>query len=725
MPNFFPLIANATANVIQELPSGSLLDLSQSGIANSGNISVSGAVSATGNITANYFVGNGSLLTGISGGTANTGNVTFNDQVIQGTGDQYGGGGLYLAPGTDSTGNLQYLRVRGGDYPTHIHFDTGNRDYYDQYFGDDGKYLKLIAGESGGTAGAVEIGTASGQATWIFGSDGNLTFPNDANIAIVGNITNFNTGANGFLGLNSFDAGGNNIAAVNLSSIDGLVGISTYNPATDSDYHWAFNNNGSTIFPTLTVDLHNGGNQSGQTLQFGDPNQQAFITGPAPAANVNAQRLIIQGQRGSGTGEGGDVYVWGGDSDINGGDIKIYAGDADSGVSGRGGNIHISGGTGQNPGGEISLIGGQTYNGQGAPVVVAGGGGSTTGGNVDLRGGGGDITGGPISLVAGSGLTTGGNVDITGGQSAAGLPGYGNVNIHAGASSWAFDNTGNLTVPGNILGSGNILIAPDSASSSSYLDIYLTGGPDIHIASNDNSIVIGRDTGANIFVGNDGEVSIRTDNGATPQVWNFDNTGNLTVPGGMIINGNINTLGTQTALLQPTDDLPLAFIASGANGSVTSFWAEDFANLMTSNIAAIYTPLQNTQTVRIVTGNNGGNIAIYDFDNAGMFTAATVCATGNVYAGNVSASGNISAGNFIGGGSNVELVAGTSSWSFETPGRSVWPVVPLANLTVVAGGRAFINDGNLIAAGNFGQQVGSGGSNTVPVWSDGTNWYIG
>jgi hypothetical protein len=31
----------------------------------------------------------------------------------------------------------------------------------------------------------------------------------------------------------------------------------------------------------------------------------------------------------------------------------------------------------------------------------------------------------------------------------------------------------------------------------------------------------------------------------------------------------------------------------------------------------------------------------------------------------------------------------------------------------------------LVAASNFGTLVGSGGSNVVPVWSDGSNWYIG
>lgn len=51
--------------------------------------------------------------------------------------------------------------------------------------------------------------------------------------------------------------------------------------------------------------------------------------------------------------------------------------------------------------------------------------------------------------------------------------------------------------------------------------------------------------------------------------------------------------------------------------------------------------------------------------------------------------------------------------------------VALANLTAVAGARAFVNNANLVATGNFGAQISSGGANTVPVWSDGTNWYIG
>jgi len=111
----------------------------------------------------------------IGGGGANTGNVTFSDQIVIGTGSNDGSGGLYLAPGNNSIANsaLQYLRVRGGDVVTHIHLDTGNNAFYDQYFGDDAKYVKLELGDTGN----VVIGTddANGnQYSWSFTSDGNL-----------------------------------------------------------------------------------------------------------------------------------------------------------------------------------------------------------------------------------------------------------------------------------------------------------------------------------------------------------------------------------------------------------------------------------------------------------------------------------------------------------------------------------------------------------------------
>jgi len=132
---------------------------------------------STGNLTlpGNTFAVNYANGTQVSlGGGGNTGNVTFSDQTVIGTGDEYGGGGLYLAPGTNSSANLQFLRVRGGDYPTHIHLDTGNNNYFDQYFGADFRYVKL---EANGNIVINADDDEGNSATWTFDTTGNLTLP--------------------------------------------------------------------------------------------------------------------------------------------------------------------------------------------------------------------------------------------------------------------------------------------------------------------------------------------------------------------------------------------------------------------------------------------------------------------------------------------------------------------------------------------------------------------
>ena len=48
-----------------------------------------------------------------------------------------------------------------------------------------------------------------------------------------------------------------------------------------------------------------------------------------------------------------------------------------------------------------------------------------------------------------------------------------------------------------------------------------------------------------------------------------------------------------------------------------------------------------------------------------------------------------------------------------------------AAATVGAGTRGFVSDSTVAASGNFGATVTGGGSNNVPVFSDGTNWLIG
>ena len=175
---------------------------------------------------------------------------------------------------------------------------------------------------------------------------------------------------------------------------------------------WKFGIDGKTTFPTLSVDLHNGGIQPGQVLQFADPTKQAIISGPAPTGENDAQRLIIQGHRATGAGEGGDVYLWAGDSDSNGGDIKIYAGDADA-VPGNGGYINIDAGNGY-------------------------------------------ANGGDVTITAGGSALSGGNVRITSGAATQGTSGR--VEISSAGLSWMFGADGSLTLPSGspiLFGNGN------------------------------------------------------------------------------------------------------------------------------------------------------------------------------------------------------------------------------------------------------------------------------
>ena len=140
-------------------------------------VNVNGTISATGNISGNYFIGNGSLLTGIS----NTGNVTFSGETVIGTGTSNLISGLYLAPSSSSANASMYLRVRGNinDEPTHIHFDTGNNAYYNQFIGDDNKYIQLA------NTGNIIINSNDGggnSAQWIFDAAGKITLPNGASL---------------------------------------------------------------------------------------------------------------------------------------------------------------------------------------------------------------------------------------------------------------------------------------------------------------------------------------------------------------------------------------------------------------------------------------------------------------------------------------------------------------------------------------------------------------
>ena len=101
------------------------------------------------------------------------------------------------------------------------------------------------------------------------------------------------------------------------------------------------------------------------------------------------------------------------------------------------------------------------------------------------------------------------------------------------AYQWDFDSSGNFILPdlGNIVGGGNLRLQPNPNNDNAYLDIFLTYGPDIHIAGNGETVIIGRDSGANVSVNAYGDVTIKADTG-NAYVWTFGTAGNLMLPAG-------------------------------------------------------------------------------------------------------------------------------------------------------------------------------------------------
>jgi len=289
----------------------------------------------------------------------------------------------------------------------------------------------------------------------------------------------------------------------------------------------------------------------------------------------------------------------------------------------------------------------------------------------------------------------------------------GNVYINANNGSdqqWTFDNNGQLTLPN---GSG-ITGQPNTA-----INIYTNSGVYSGIQLNDN--------------GTNSNVLLYSQEGAYN--WIFEDNGNLTVPGSSYIKpvtGSLNLTDASGNSYIDIDTNNIYFytdyegseyewnLDSTGNTTFPSVGTANLGNLVTANYANFANDL-------VVQGNisNANNISVTN-----NITADTANVTGNLVAGNVDGGNLVKANNFStnGSGGNVTLTGGniigakviSSSISITIP-------VAVANLpsATTAGQRAFVNNANLVAAGNFGATVGAGGSNIVPVYSDGSNWRIG
>jgi hypothetical protein len=267
----------------------------------------------------------------------------------------------------------------------------------------------------------------------------------------------------------------------------------------------------------------------------------------------------------------------------------------------------------------------------------------------------------------------------------------GDTVITVDSRTWTFDTTGNVTIPGYIYGLGTIRI--DNSTTGTNADIDLYSADNIRLQGKDQApgeereggdISIQGGSGAGGPDGTGGDISVVSGSGGNATETTAGGDGGFTTIG-CRSGGEANTTGSQNA----------------GNGSQLQLYAGSG-------------------------GFNDGN--------------PTLGGTG----GDVNIRGGTSTR--VGGGGNVNIGAGVDD--ADTPGNIVFgagrskelaykelyaallftPVTlsVLGTPSVVgAGARAFINNSNAVASGNFGAIAEDGGSNIVPVYSDGTNWRIG
>jgi hypothetical protein len=631
---------------------------SPNGIITGGNLSVSG------NVSSQYFIGNGALLTGISAGSSYSNANVANY--------------LPTYAGNISGGNINF--VNGSTIKTAVNNVNMNAN----------------------TGGAVEITTDGGNYTWSYDNYGWMYLPQAqaAYTPVVNGSVLFGSEAlvfkAGYANLIFDNTGNTTTANYFLGNVQGLVG----NITNLDSLNFAVENI-SALVANNGVNIGAGGFNNLLVL----PTDVLIQNVPlSVAANIIGVTANNDGR-----------IEWMGNSSGDGGGYTT-----------------------------LTLTPDDTVNSQ---VLVLD---PTAPGHIHLRapGIGGNVEQPTANIFLGPENT---NFEITAQYGTA--P---EARIHSAGNTWIFGNDGNLSLPGNTssINYANGISILDgyatvssqylsNATSQSYND-FVTGNYynastlDIDYTAYTGASLLNFDIAyqapltANIGI-SVGAVNapliqananiVLTANSGTAQTWTFDTTGNLTTPRGMVINGNINFLGTDTALLNPADNTPLSLFTSGTNGTVTSFWAQDVGNLMSSNIAAFYLPLQGTQTVRIVNGTNGGNIAIYDFDKDGVFSTTQVSATGNVSADYLVVSGGIrstgaSPAPSLSGFSSISTVSATGNITASGNLIANVGITTVGNVT----GNYFIGNGSLLTglsvSSNYGNSnvanfLAAYGSNTI------------
>ena len=219
------------------------------------------------------------------------------------------------------------------------------------------------------------------------------------------------------------------------------------------------------------------------------------------------------------------------------------------------------------------------------------------------------------------------------------------------------------------------------------------------------------------------EESVTLNGQLTLSGYNIAGTGNISITGNITI-GVSNTFtaqkisaGIEGLAISSSNTVPLTvtgIITGGANGQ-----------LFVSIRASKGTTASPTTTVA---GDNLGGVVIAGYNGTAYLGSAIISSaweSGSVLSETLPKS-TLTLG-VAGGGTTLRRATFNSSGVFNAPllntttYSAAGTAIPSA-ATSGAGARAFVTDAN---ASTFGTLYVTGGSNSVPVYSNGTSWYIG
>jgi hypothetical protein len=524
---------------------------------NINSVGILTSLSVTGNVDANYFIGNGSQLTGITTSSSSIFNGTSNVDIATANGNvtittagtrtwTFSEGGALDVPKFGVY--EEYGRVRGNGLQ--LRGDTNG----------GGSYTNIILPNNDDCVGnavtvANEIGNvwiyANGN-TWAFNSNGNLTLPNQSAITIDPEFgyTNIESRPNGAVRMGASTDTVTGVAYVEVAA-PGYVGISTANIDSEYDSFWSFNPNGTISFPyqrltgdaseyggdfkvTSTANIAILANLDPTTADSGDDGYFVEIVA-GPGANSTVEGTV--------SGHGGNVYIAAG----SGGDTVDYAN------AGPGGTVYIQGGQTWNftsPGGDIELTGGQgIYSGVSGNIRLLGG-----TGNAEFS----SQTG--VFSVAGNVMT--GNYFVGDGGFLSNIQSSIQTSIADGNSSVAVDGVdGNVLITTNGGGGGVWTFDTNGALKFPEDTAYIGSAANtLTLHANDSEAIYISDISGGISAETNGNVTLIANvDGITNYAWTFDNTGKLTAP------GPISAVGNATITYTPATAVGAGISINAAN----------------------------------------------------------------------------------------------------------------------------------------------------------------